>query len=264
MVLCCLWQGEHGFYTACGSRENQGDGWPWKFATADSNQHQMCGGDLKQDVRERGVSDQAMQANYLARALLVNHIAGVAMTQWYDWRDPVDDTNSPGVAVFGLIHCLGNDTSAATAGSGDCEQTTPAVDRMGLTTWGHPKLSYVAMRTLHTQLGAMQYVGRLPSKSPDQFFLHFAPTAQQSAARTRGGGSWINEKVVVAWTRAIGIPEMGRVNVSGALGGETKGSWIATSVTGLSLPSVSAVVAGEGAYLEIVLTQSPIYLRSVG
>ena len=38
--------------------------------------------------------------------------------------------------------------------TGRCEQTTPSVDAMGLTkNWSaHPKLSYVAMRTLHQQL----------------------------------------------------------------------------------------------------------------
>ena len=104
----------------------------------------------------------------------------------YDWRDPCDDVTSAGTAAFGLIHCLANDTSAAVAASGEstysfleiscvlseldvwaerrvvggggvtgrCEQTTPSVDAMGLTkNWSaHPKLSYVAMRTLHQQL----------------------------------------------------------------------------------------------------------------
>ena len=89
----------------------------------------------------------------------------------YDWRDPCDDVTSAGTAAFGLIHCLANDTSTAVAASGRCEQTTPSVDAMGLTkNWSaHPKLSYVAMRTLHQQLsnGEMQYVGRLESGSSD-------------------------------------------------------------------------------------------------
>jgi hypothetical protein len=147
--------GEHGFYTACASTAAVGDGWPWAGATSDNHlSAQLCGGSMKQDVRARGVSSQDMQAVFLARAMLVNMIANISFTMWYDWRDPVDDVHSSGAAVFGLIHCLANDTSANVAASGECEQTTPSVDAMGLTpNWtAHPKLSYVAMRTLDQQL----------------------------------------------------------------------------------------------------------------
>jgi hypothetical protein len=106
--------GEHGFYTSCGSEAHAEDGWPWPYATSQSASKPMCGGGggVKRDLRSIGVPSQAMQAVYLARALLVNRLAAIPLTLWYDWRDPVDATDPSGAAVFGLIHCLANDTSA--------------------------------------------------------------------------------------------------------------------------------------------------------
>jgi hypothetical protein len=47
----------------------------------------------------------------LARAFLVNLLAGIELTIWYDWRDPADDSSLLGntgrsQSAFGLIHCL--------------------------------------------------------------------------------------------------------------------------------------------------------------
>jgi hypothetical protein len=61
-----------------------GDGWPFPGATAGNHlRAQLCGGSMHQDVRGLGVSSQSMQANFLARAMLVNIVANISFTMWY-------------------------------------------------------------------------------------------------------------------------------------------------------------------------------------
>lgn len=77
----------------------------------------------------------------LCLCLCVYCVQGINTTLWYDWRDPEDDT-VPGAQVFGLIHCLANDTGAPQRQSGSCVQTTPVYDKAGMD-FGHPKASFI-------------------------------------------------------------------------------------------------------------------------
>jgi hypothetical protein len=242
--------GEHGFPTACGTQPaSASDRWPWPHATAQRTGAALCGGTLQQDVRQRGVGSHAQQAVLLSRALLVNMLAGVTGTIWYDWRDPIDDKVA-GVQAFGLIHCLANDTSSAARSSGACSQTTPELDDVA--GWGHPKPSFVALRTLHEQLDGYQFVARLPLGSPDRYLLHFARAGSEDSLNS-------SEAVLVAWTRAL-IPELGSVALPPAL--VPLAPFDATAILGRALPRVIATRLNGSSSLELLLTQSPVYLRS--
>ena len=59
--------------------------------------------------------------------------------------------------------------------------------------------------------------------------------------------------LIVAWTRAV-IPELGSIELPAPL--STHKVWNATSVVGQRLPAVAG-----GATLEVMLTQSPVFLR---
>ena len=242
--------GEHGFPTACGTQPVSAlDRWPWPHATAQRTGAALCGGTLHQDVRQRGVGSHAHQAVLLSRAFLVNMLAGITGTIWYDWRDPIDDKVT-GAEAFGLIHCLANDTSSAAKSSGACSQTTPELDDVA--GWGHPKPSFVALRTLHEQLDGYQFVARLPLGSPDRYLLHFTRTDSKDSPKS-------SEAVLVAWTRAL-IPELGSVTLPPAK--VPLASFDSSSILGRALPRVIATQLNGSSSLQLLLTQSPVYLRS--
>ena len=227
-----------------------------------------------------------MQAVFLARMLLVNAMAGIDLSIWYDWRDPIDDTTP--TSVFGLVHCRANDTSSADISSGSCQQTTPALDSLGQG-WGHPKPSFAAMQTLTTALSGYTFVARIPfgadtapqvPDTDDQYALLFGRDGGH------GSGSDVlarktnqTDVVVVCYTRAR-IPERGLLCLPDWLGGTV--AFSAQSVVGGDLPVVPTVMhqlnyqqthatgghhikgAVSCTHLDLMLTQSPVYLRPLG
>lgn len=87
--------------------------------------------------------NEKQQAEYLARMFLTNSLSDIPVSVWYDWKND-GQTQSNREHNFGLVSYHST-----------------------------PKLSYLAMQTLTTQLDGYQYSKRIKTQNPNDFILEF-------------------------------------------------------------------------------------------